>query len=256
LVRLPERWRKRSEPDPPSAGEGRRVYCVGDIHGRLDLLANLHAQILDDSSAFDGDRFLVYLGDYIDRGGQSRQVIDLLLHAPLEGFEPVFLRGNHEQALLDWLEHPEAAAAWLGFGGRETLASYGIDLPGPVSVSDLHDAMVRLGEVLPDTHRSFLENTTLSWRSGDYYFVHAGIRPGVALRAQHPEDQLWIREEFTGSTQDHGVVVVHGHTISQEPELLPNRIGLDTGAFHTGVLTCLVLDGAHKRLLQTGRGSP
>lgn len=253
MVRLPERWRRRATSDSPAVANGQRVYCVGDIHGRLDLLLELQARIVSDAQGFGGRACLVYLGDYIDRGGQSREVLGHLIDHALPGFDAVHLRGNHEQAMLDFMLFPEAAAAWLEFGGRETLASYDLRLPGAPTLSELTETAQSLRQILPSTHLAFLERTELSWRNGDYYFVHAGIRPGVALSAQHPEDQMWIREDFTESTRDHGVVVVHGHTIRPEPEFLPNRIGLDTGAFHTGVLTCLVLEGTQQRLLQTGR---
>jgi len=230
------------------------MYCIGDIHGRADLLLDLQARIEADVRGYTGRRMLLYLGDYIDRGTQSRQVVDQLLERPLEGFETIYLKGNHEQALLDFLRYPEATAAWLDFGGLETLESYGLSLTSQPRAQDLGELARRLAAVLPDAHKAFFESGLLHWRGGDYLFVHAGIRPGVALDAQHEEDLMWIREEFTGSLRDHGVVVVHGHTISAEPEFRFNRIGLDTGAFHTGVLTCLVLEGTDQRLLQTGPG--
>jgi serine/threonine protein phosphatase 1 len=228
------------------------MYCVGDIHGRADLLIEIQSLILADAAAYPGSKWMLYLGDYIDRGMQSRQVIDLLLNRPLPGFDAIHLRGNHEQALMDFLRHPQATAAWLEFGGLETLSSYGVNPTSLPLMQDLDSLAGELDAVLPDAHREFFESTQLSWTGADYHFVHAGIRPGVKLKDQHPEDQLWIREEFTHSLLDHGVVVVHGHTITSKPELLPNRIGLDTGAFHSGVLTCLVLEGTEQRILQTG----
>lgn len=251
---LLDRLRGRQQ-GPPAFLPGARMYCVGDIHGRADLLIELQAKILEDAGSFAGDRYLLYLGDYIDRGRESRQVVDLLLDRPLPGFQTVFLKGNHEQALLDFLVHPEATASWLGFGGRQTLESYGVSMTWLPPMAEMGALAERLAEQLPDAHREFFETGLLSWQGGDYYFVHAGIRPGVPLRAQHFEDQLWIREEFTESTADHGVVVVHGHTISAQPEVRDNRIGIDTGAFHSGVLTCLVLEGEQRRFLQTGQGN-
>lgn len=231
---------------------GARMYCIGDIHGRADLLRELYVAIARDAEDFDGNRQVLYLGDYIDRGSQSKQVIDLLLEEPLAGFETIFLKGNHEQAMLDFMAHPEAAAGWLAFGGCETLASYGISVSRVPLMKELPVLARALSEKLPPAHRAFLESGLLCWRGGDYYFVHAGIRPGIPLEDQRVDDQLWIRDEFICSDVDHGAVVVHGHTISAEPDLRPNRIGIDTGAFHSGVLTALVLEGTGQRLIQTG----
>ena len=235
----------------PSGPENARLYAIGDIHGRADLLIEMHRLIERDSRGFEGRKVLIYLGDYIDRGMQSRQVVEMLLEPQLHGFERVFLKGNHEQALLDFLDYPEATAGWFSFGGRETLQSYGISVTFMPLLKDMKKLAVELEDVLPDEHRDFLESGLLSWHAGDYYFVHAGVRPGVPLEDQHSEDQLWIRDEFIDSDANHGAVVVHGHTISPDPEIRPNRVGLDTGAFHSGVLSCLVVDGTEQRILQT-----
>ena len=252
ITRLVKRLKKPSqEGTQPYIPEGQRVYCIGDIHGRADLLEEIHHQILADAEGFEGKKYVVYLGDFVDRGSHTKQVLHLLLEQPLPGFEAVYLQGNHEQIMLSFIEHPEATASWLNFGGREALNSYGIPLahiPGSAEVFALAN---RLDQVLPDSHREFLQSCATSWRCGSYYFVHAGIRPGVALEQQLPEDQLWIRDEFLDSKKDHGAIVVHGHSIVAEPEILPNRIGLDTGAFRSGVLTCLVLEGDQQRILQT-----
>ena len=235
----------------PYIPANQRIYCVGDIHGRADLLGRLHQKILIDSEKFTGKKTVVYLGDYVDRGEQSRQVIELLLSCPLTGFESVFLMGNHEKAMMDFIEYPIATAAWLGFGGREALNSYAIPLAHIPNMREIPELAQQLDNKLPDSHRSFIHATLHSWQCGSYYFVHAGIRPGVALEKQSLEDKLWIRGDFLESTINHGAIIVHGHSITLEPELLPNRIGIDTGAFSTGVLTCLVLEGAEQRLLQT-----
>lgn len=235
----------------PRGPDNTRLYAIGDIHGRADLLIAMHEMIRRDAAGFGGRKQIIYLGDYIDRGLQSRQVVEMLLEPQVTGFDTVFLKGNHEQAMLDFLDYPEATAGWLSFGGRETLLSYGINVTFMPLMKDMQNLAAELAEALPDAHREFLEDGLLSFRSGDYYFVHAGIRPGVDLEDQHFEDQLWIRDEFIDSDADHGAVIVHGHTITPEPELKPNRIGLDTGAFHSGVLTCLVVDGEEQRLLQT-----
>jgi len=241
-----------AETSPPHVAPGQRVYSIGDIHGRLDLLRELHGMIHADASGYDGALSLVYLGDYIDRGPQSREVIDELLDAPLTGFDNVYLVGNHEETLLDFLRHPKAAAGWLNWGGLETLASYGVNLPRGISKPDMEEIRARFQNVLPQRHLDFYQGMQFMHRSGDYLFVHAGIRPGKPLGDQSNEDLLWIRQDFIESNQQHEHVVVHGHTISEEVEFRHNRIGIDTGAYCTGVLTCLVLDGEQQRLLQTG----
>jgi serine/threonine protein phosphatase 1 len=254
LQNIVKKFRRTPKPHvTPHVPENQRIYAVGDIHGRADLLEQLHDKIAADASEFKGKKTIVYLGDYIDRGEQSCQVIDILLSRPLKGFEPVYLKGNHEQAMLDFIEYPGAAAAWLTFGGREALNSYGIALAHIPSMQHVGEIARQLDEALPDDHRNFLTISCLdSWQCGSYYFVHAGIRPGVALDKQTREDKLWIRDDFLGSNISHSTIVVHGHSITTAPEILPNRIGIDTGAFRTGVLTALVLEGSDQRLLQTG----
>lgn len=248
--KLTKKFQKSQIPHVhPFVPNNQRIYCIGDIHGRADLLARLHEKIQMDAELFKGKKTIVYLGDYVDRGDQSRQVIEILLSNPLEDFKAVYLKGNHEQAMLDFIEYPEAAAAWLSFGGRETLNSYGIPLAYIPSVNELTQIAQKLDESLPDTHRAFMLNTRYCWQCGSYTFVHAGIRPGVPLEQQSPEDLLWIRDDFLKCTLSFGTIVVHGHSISMSPEFLPNRIGIDTGAYSSGVLTCLILEGEKQRLL-------
>ncbi|HKX56283.1 MAG TPA: metallophosphoesterase family protein [Xanthomonadales bacterium] len=244
-----------STDDVPAAKlpPGEKIYCIGDIHGRDDLLLQLHDMIIQDAADFEGSKIIVYLGDYIDRGPQTRQVVDRLLNSPLAGFQSIHLRGNHEQALLDFLQDSRAMAAWMNWGGIQTLASYGVSLPPSLYLEHMELLARQLKQNLPEDHLQFFESLAPCYLSGDYYFVHAGIRPGVPLVKQELGDQLWIREEFTRSSQQHEAVIVHGHSITTEAQLLPNRIGIDTGAFHTGVLTALVLEADTQRLLQTGR---
>ena len=253
-----KRWLGGEQPQPeastPCVGPRQRVYCIGDIHGRLDLLQELHRMIEADAGVFDGERILVYLGDYIDRGMHSMQVIDELLDVPLPGFENVYLMGNHEQTLLDFLQHPQAAQGWLSWGGREALLSYGVSFPPNLARMDVELIRDEFLTRLPGRHMEFFQNLQLMHVVGDYLFVHAGIRPGVAIQEQRNEDLLWIRQDFTDSREQHEHVVVHGHTISEEVAFCSNRIGIDTGAYCTGVLTCLVLEGEGQRLLQTGEG--
>jgi serine/threonine protein phosphatase 1 len=247
------RNKPQDEPRPTCVPKGVRVYAVGDVHGRLDLLSTLLTQVEEDAGERPGPQnYLVYLGDYVDRGHWSRQVIDLLLRPCAPCFGAIFLRGNHEQAMLDFLEDASTGVHWLRFGGMETLASYGVRLqqatPTPEVLERARQDLVR---ALPPAHLSFLRHTRMSVAIGDYFFVHAGVRPGVALTRQDPQDLLWIREEFLKSDADFGKLVVHGHTISELPVVRANRIGIDTGAYATGHLTALVLEGHERRFLGT-----
>ena len=234
--------------------DGQRIYAIGDIHGRADLLNEIRAQILEDYAA-TGDGLaatVVYLGDYIDRGTESREVVELLLSQPLAGLTSVFLKGNHEEALLRFLEQPAIGPQWFGFGGEATVMSYGVAAArNQNNETRFADISAELRERLPSAHKAFLEALTLQFRAGDYLFVHAGIRPGCPLEDQDSDDLLWIRGEFLNSSEDHGVMVVHGHTPTARPDVRRNRIGIDTGAFASGTLTCLVLEGAGRRFLTT-----
>lgn len=232
---------------------GTIVYAIGDIHGRLDLLQQLETQIERDAAGVDADRRLIIcLGDYIDRGETSYGVIEHLLQGAPDSFERICLVGNHESYLLRFLEDSTVAVAWLENGGRETLASYGVSSPGWFDIeAQSLDMQAELHTCLPEQHEAFLRSLALSHREGDYFFVHAGVRPGVALDRQDPHDLIWIREEFLADQGDFGAVVVHGHSIRREPENLANRIGIDTGAFSTGRLTCAVLSGSERRFLST-----
>lgn len=245
---------QKDRQSQPAIPLGKRVYCVGDIHGRADLLEELHHAILADAGGFDGDRVVVYLGDYVDRGEQSARVIDVLMDEPLPAFAAVCLMGNHEQAMLDFLVDPIAMSGWLHWGGQQTLRSYGVNVPTLCSQGDLERVRDRLVGALPVRHREFLERCIPAHTEGDYYFVHAGIRPGIRLDKQAFEDQLWIRDEFLSSRRNHGAMIVHGHSVSDDVEIRPNRIGIDTGAYFTDVLTALVLEGTDRRLIQTGSG--
>lgn len=243
------------------APAGTRLYAVGDIHGRLDLLRELRAKIEADGAGFRGARKIVYLGDYVDRGLESHGVIDLLSGAGPAGFEQVFLKGNHDEWMLRFIGDSSVGPSWFFNGGDATLYSYGIGLENergePETQSQRYARLARrLGERLPERHRAFLAALELSHTAGDYYFVHAGVRPGIALEAQEPDDQLWIREEFLGSHHDFGKIVVHGHTPTADADAQPNRIGIDTGAYYSGILTCLVLEDEERRLLQTGARPP
>lgn len=237
-------------PGWPRTAPGERVYAVGDVHGRADLLDAMIALIRDDLTARppEGIRpWLVMLGDYVDRGPDSRGVLARLVAGPWPvGLRRVFLKGNHEDMMLRLLRGaPGLAGLWLANGGAETLGSYG------VAATDTGALPARLDAALPADHRRFLEGLDLLHASGDYLFVHAGIRPGVPLDRQAPEDLMWIREPFLSAAHALGAVVVHGHTIHAAPVEQGNRIGIDTGAYASDVLTCLVLEGATRRYLST-----
>jgi len=240
---------------PRAVPDDARVYAIGDIHGRVDLLADLHRRILDDAERFTKPRMvIVYVGDYVDRGLQSRAVIDTLIDQPLDGFEAVHLKGNHEAMMLQFLADPRAASGWLEIGGNATLLSYGVKPKEEQSLlKRLAEAQEQLQRNVPAAHLAFLEGLRLHHTEGDYLFVHAGLKPRVPLDEQRERDLLWIRDDFLESTIDHGKTVVHGHSISWDPEVKANRINVDTGAFASGVLTCLVLDGAEISFLQTKR---
>jgi serine/threonine protein phosphatase 1 len=228
-----------------------RIYAVGDVHGRADLLAELQARIAADAdSAAESRRVAVYLGDYVDRGPDSAGVIDRLLDSPLDGFEEVFLMGNHEQFLLDFLADPSVGELWLRNGGDATLASYGVGA-GNVDTADLAMVSALLREILPSDHLTFLKGLALSHREGDYLFVHAGIRPGVPLAEQREDDLLWIREPFLDAADTREVVVVHGHTPVPSGEVHDNRIAVDTGAVWSDKLTAAVLHDQEQGFIHT-----
>lgn len=231
----------------PAVPEGLALYAVGDIHGRADLLDRLHRAIRADAETRGAaERRIVYLGDYIDRGADSAGVVDRLVDGPLPGFGAVHLCGNHEDFLLRFLTDESVAPHWLHNGGDATLASYGLAAEG-----DWTRLQRNLRRALPRRHLAFLEGLALTHAAGDYLFVHAGIRPGLPLDRQRREDLLWIRGEFLDSTAPHGPIVVHGHSIAHDVEFRANRIGIDTGAYMTGRLTGLALEGGERRLIQT-----
>jgi serine/threonine protein phosphatase 1 len=250
------RWLSRAKPPFATVPKGRAIYAIGDIHGRLDLVTELLAKIADDAGRHpeDCERRLIFLGDYIDRGMQSRGVVDTLLSKPWSDFDSTFLVGNHEEAMLDFLEGRSDGSAWLSCGGVETLLSYGVAVrslpPDGQATRKLRQA---LRQAVPIAHADFLSNCVLSHTEGDYVFVHAGVRPGRTMEQQTRNDLLWIREDFLRARLPlPGKVVVHGHTICEVPQDLGYRIDVDTGAFVSGQLTCLVIRGGTRRFLSTG----
>jgi serine/threonine protein phosphatase 1 len=234
-----------SETRRISAPPGVRLYAIGDVHGRLDLLESLLDGVLEDSKSSAADRkVVVFLGDLIDRGPDSRAVIERVMAGPQDhwrGFQWITLRGNHEDIMLRFLSDANYGANWIANGGLSTIASYVGDLD--ISADDVFALQAALNRSLPRAHRRFLEALPYSHQEGGYVFVHAGIRPGIPMAAQTAEDLMWIRREFLDSGLDHGAVIVHGHTIVKEPDERPNRIGIDTGAYSNGRLTGLVVEG-------------
>ena len=227
---------------PPALPAGTRIYAVGDIHGRLDLLNELLSRISADINIRPIGRALcVFLGDYIDRGPWSRETIDRLIEHGGSN-EAVFLKGNHEQIAIRCLSEPSVFDQWMRLGGIETLISYGV-LPGAsANGRPIVELQAAFHAALPQSHLRFLRNLQLSFNCGDFFFAHAGVKPDVELSKQKETDLLWIREEFLSSHKDFGKIVVHGHTPARVIEIEPNRINIDTGAFATGRLTCLVIE--------------
>jgi serine/threonine protein phosphatase 1 len=230
--------------------ENTRLYVVGDIHGRLDLLDRMIDMIDRDAKEYRANCMTVTLGDYIDRGPNSRGVIDRLLRNPFPG-DYVALKGNHEALLEAFLEDPATGAQWRHLGGLETLHSFGISVAPLLMGRNYNEASAQLRASLTPEHITFLASLKTSLTIGRYFLCHAGVRPGVPLETQREEDLLWIRDDFLNSTMNFGKVVVHGHTPTEVPEVLPNRINIDTGAFATGRLTCLVLDDGSHRIINT-----
>jgi diadenosine tetraphosphatase ApaH/serine/threonine PP2A family protein phosphatase len=236
--------------DPEDSGQNGRLYVIGDIHGRLDLLDQLIDRIHSDVESCSGPSLTVTLGDYIDRGPSSRQVIDRLLANPFPG-DYVPLKGNHEALLETFLKQPQIGDYWRQLGGLETLHSFGIPVAPLMMGKKYEEAAEQLRAALLPAHVDFLKSLRVSLAVGRFFLCHAGIRPGVPLADQSEEDLLWIRDEFLNSDLNFGKIVVHGHTPIEEPDFRPNRINIDTGAFATGRLTCLVVEGDSYRTIGT-----
>lgn len=218
------------------------VYAIGDIHGCLDELLQLEDMVAKDAQGIEGERWIVTLGDHIDRGPSSAQVIEHLIGAPPPGFRRVSLTGNHEQMLLDFLAEPAANSQWLEFGGLDTARSYGLrNASGSVGRQRAREIARDLASLMPRTHVDFLLSLPVSLSLPGFCFVHAGLRPGLAIADQSEIDLLWIREPFLEEGGYPGAVVVHGHTPTKLPEVRPWRIGIDTGAFASGRLTAVRL---------------
>lgn len=251
---------RRMVHDPPGDARsgGRPYYAIGDVHGCYDLLHALLGEIGRDASERDPGTvpMLVMCGDYIDRGPASSKVLAALAWlVRSSAIEARLLEGNHEAVLRMFIEHPAEHAKWIAFGGRQTLESYGIAVPAivdtPATLTKLRDALL---DAMPTSHHLLLQRLEPMVQAGDYTLVHAGIRPGVPLHKQAHDDLLWIREEFLDHTRPATSIIVHGHTwLDDQPTILPHRIGIDTGAYETGVLTGLRITDNAVEVIQAVR---
>lgn len=226
-----------------------RCYAIGDVHGKMDLLERMVALIETDLESHGADGALVIgLGDYVDRGPDSRSVLELLASQPFS-VPFIALAGNHEEMLLSFLAQPRASAGWCREGGLETLRSYAVPTHQIIRGKGYSAASETLNWIMPDDQKRFLRSMPAAIMTDRHFFCHAGVRPGVALDQQQTADLFWIREEFLASTEDFGRIVVHGHTIVPRVDVLSNRINVDTGAYESDRLSCLVLEGVEAHIL-------
>jgi serine/threonine protein phosphatase 1 len=250
-------FRPKQQAQRAASTDGRLLYAVGDVHGRLDLLDGLIERMTEDFRALGRqDRpVLIMLGDYIDRGAQSAAVIDRLIDLRQQSAEGRFefraLMGNHEETLLHFLDDPMAGPSWVEYGGGETMASYGVQRPvGRAEPEIWEQTRLAFRAAFPPSHEAFLRQLELMVVYGDHVFVHAGVRPGLPLERQVASDLLWIRNEFLDNAHGLDAVVVHGHTPVEEVFIGRRRINVDTGAYATGVLTAVRLDGGEPHIIQ------
>lgn len=240
-----------SQVDAPRARvpEGTRIYAIGDIHGRLDLLDEVLARVEADTAMHPASNAInVFLGDYVDRGPDSKRVLERLISCCVA--QPtVCLMGNHEAFLREFLNNPDILSTWRRYGGLDTLLSYGLTPTMKTEAQERRKLASDLNRLLPSSHREFLSSLKRYFICGDFFFVHAGVRPGISLTEQSEDDLLWIRDDFLECKNDFGKVIVHGHTPVLEPDVRSNRINIDTGAYATGRLTCLVLENHEVRFI-------
>jgi serine/threonine protein phosphatase 1 len=226
-----------------------RIYAIGDVHGRADLLKKILDAIDQTLNAHPVKSVVqVFLGDYIDRGPNSREVVEILL-ARRRRHAMVCLKGNHESYAGRFLDDPSILSKWRRVGGVNTLLSYGLQPSANDDPNEQQEIARAFADALPENHRRFLFGLPLSFTCGDFFFTHAGVRPGIPLSHQREQDLLWIRDDFLLHEQAFEKIVVHGHTPAQKPDFRPNRINIDTGAYATGNLTCLVLQGAEMSVI-------
>ena len=229
----------------PSLPDGLRIYAISDIHGCAELLQQMFTVIDNDMARLGSVRSLhVFLGDYIDRGPASRETIDLLIDRERK-YESVFLKGNHEMFMSEVLKDHTRLADWKQYGGLQTLASYGLRPTLSPDQAEQAELIAELAHRIPPDHRRFFNSLRPRFVCGDFFFVHAGVKPGVPLEQQKEEDLLWIRDEFLQSKENFGKYIVHGHTPVLTPDIQPNRINIDTGAYATGNLAVLTIQGGN-----------
>lgn len=243
--------RKSADKGYPRGAPGKRVYAIGDVHGRYDLLCDLLGKIEQHNAQRSRAKCnVIMLGDLIDRGSQSREVIELFLRRRPSFADFHFVKGNHEEAIVRGLSgESNLLSNWLHHGGYETAESYGIDRSVLIGQPDFTLEHI-LYSAIPESHLRFMEKFFDSIRFGDYLFVHAGVRPGVPIQQQSDKDLRWIRHEFLNSSEDFGAMIVHGHTVTDTVDIKPNRIGLDTGAYSTGILSALWIEESETGVLQ------
>ncbi len=253
IAAIRQLFRQKQARSAPAIPAGERAYAVGDVHGRLDLFNGMIAAIeRDDALRGSADTTIVLLGDLVDRGPDSAGVIAAARR--LQQRRKVrIITGNHEEMFLESFYDPELLRHFLRYGGRETILSYPLD-PAELDAMDLNELRVMLHKVVPDEDIAFIGSFEDRVEIGDYLFVHAGVRPGSSLELQFPRETRWIREPFLSHTGDHGRVIVHGHTITHRPEVLQNRIGIDTGAYMSGRLTAIGLEGTTRWLIEAREG--
>jgi len=229
---------------------GMRVYAIGDVHGCLNELKALIKKIdAHEKTAPSPSHKIIFLGDYVDRGPANCEVIDFMCSLSKSNRDCVFLKGNHDQRFEDFCQNPnQYGEEFMRWGGGPTLRDYGV-VPHP---GESYASMAeRLNGNMPACHIGFIKNLEFFYSIGDYYFCHAGIRPGVRLAEQSPSDLMWIRNEFIPHAYLYEKIIIHGHTMCDEPEVMPNRINIDTGCYQSGMLTALVLEGNSKTFIHT-----
>lgn len=236
-------WTSAKWGSSPRIPDDVRIYAIGDVHGRVDLLRRM-LSVIDQTMVLHPVRNVVQvlLGDYIDRGPNSREVIETLV-TRARSHPMIYLKGNHESYAAQFLSDPSILTEWQRLGGVNTLLSYGLKPPKDEDPQVQRRIAKEFRRALPESHRRFIHGLALSFTCGDFFFVHAGVRPGIPLSRQCEQDLLWIRDDFLLHEEQFGKVVVHGHTPSHKPDIRANRINIDTGAYATGRLTCLVLQG-------------
>ena len=232
---------RRKQP-PSRLPDGIRIYAIGDVHGRADLLEQVFTRIDTHIAAYPVDRPIqVLVGDYIDRGPNSREVLERLIERARSS-EMVLLKGNHETLVLEFLRNPSMLQSWSQMGGLETLMSYGLTPSLNADAKTQKELAIALRAALPKSHFMFLEGLRSSFSCGGFFFAHAGVRPGVPLAEQSETDLLWIRDEFLRYEGKFDKIVVHGHTPVRAVDMRPNRINIDTGAYATGKLSCITIE--------------